>query len=385
MTKNLIAALAVCVIPAMLPAQEALWSGRNNTTSPVISSDNHVTFSLTAPAARQVIVKGDFLPEGHAAMTRSAQGVWLYTTPEPLAPELYSYSFIVDGMSINDPQNVHISRDIASLSNIFIIGGDPADDYMVNKVPHGTVSKVWYPSESSGFDRRMTVYTPAGYETGSERYPVLYLLHGTGGDEEAWNELGRATQILDNLIASGKAKPMIVVMPNGNASKEASPGQSSAGLIAPTAVRTDWEDISFTRNFSEIMEFVDQTYRTLPDKENRAIAGLSLGGQHAAEISFGYPDLFGAVGLFSAAVMRDNCNPVKENETADMIKKQFSGNPPLYLIAIGSDDFLYENNKEYRKWLDSQTIPYTYTESDGGHSWRNWRRYLRDFLPLLFR
>ena len=229
-------AAMVMLASAMAPdasAQQALWSGAQ-VVSPQINEDNTVTFRYSGPNVIRVQVTGDFLPPqkistpngefevpGIAELTQNQNGVWEYTSA-PLEPELYSYSFIVNGQRMNDPSNVYQIRDVATVTSIFIVGGGQADLYKVSDVPHGTVSKVWYDSPSLGMRRRMTVYTPAGYEeSGRIRYPVLYLLHGMGGDEQAWMELGRASQILDNLIAQGKAKPMIVVMPNGNASQEA--------------------------------------------------------------------------------------------------------------------------------------------------------------------
>lgn len=165
---------------------------------------------------------------------------------------------------MNDPSNVYQIRDVATVTSIFIVGGGQADLYKVNDVPHGTVSKVWYDSPSLGMRRRMTVYTPAGYENnGKARYPVLYLLHGMGGDEQAWMELGRASQILDNLIAQGKAKPMIVVMPNGNASQEAAPGETSNGLVQPQFNLPKTMDGTYETSFPEIIEYVDSHYRTI--------------------------------------------------------------------------------------------------------------------------
>lgn len=234
---------ALLLMCAMTFAQQALWGGAP-VVSPEIHDNNTVTFRLKAPKAVKVQVTGDFLPTqkiktpfgefdgpGVADLKENKDGVWEFTTPEPLKPELYSYTFLVDGLKINDPANVYMIRDVASVTNVFIIGGDERIDlYKVNKVPHGTVSKVWYNSPTLGMDRRLTVYTPAGYETSGKRYPVFYLLHGMGGDENAWSELGRTAQILDNLIAQGKAKPMIVVMTNGNAALEAAPGESSLGF-----------------------------------------------------------------------------------------------------------------------------------------------------------
>lgn len=257
-------------------AQQALWSG-SPIVSPEINPDHSVTFRLHAPGARHVQVTGDFLPPqavttprgtfdgpGYADLRRDDSGVWEYTTSSPLAPELYSYSFVVDSLRMNDPSNVYLIRDVASLTNIFIVPGGRAELYSVHDVPHGTVSKVWYDSPALGMKRRMTVYTPAGYEDSGKSYPVLYLLHGMGGDENAWSELGRATQILDNLIASGKAEPMIVVMPNGNASQEAAPGETSEGLKTPTTRLPKTMEGTFEKAFPEIVSFIDSHYRTIP-------------------------------------------------------------------------------------------------------------------------
>ena len=161
-------------------------------------------------------------------LTENKDGVWEFTTPEPLKPELYSYTFLVDGLKITDPSNVYQIRDVASVTNVFIIGGDRADLYKVNKVPHGSVSKVWYHSDVLDLDRRLTVYTPAGYETSGKRYPVFYLLHGMGGDENAWSELGRTAQIMDNLIAQGKAPKGNLFLVHGDQDPLADPAQSKA-------------------------------------------------------------------------------------------------------------------------------------------------------------
>ena len=168
-------------------------------------------------------------------------------------------------------------------------------------MPHGTVRKVWYDSPTAGLQRRMTVYTPAGYETSKRSYPVLYLLHGMGGDEDAWDELGRATQILDNLIAEGKAEPMVVVMPNGNISQEAAPGEGSKGLVVATTQYPKTMDGNFEKAFPDIIRFVEKVYRVKKDKANRAIAGLSMGGFHSIYTALNNPDTFDYIGLFSAA------------------------------------------------------------------------------------
>lgn len=381
--------VAICMMVLLMPvaalAQQALWGG-SKLISPEIHENKTVTFRIKAPKAVKVQVLGDFLSKGVADLVENKEGVWEYTTPEPLAPELYSYAFVVDGLKVNDPNNVYMIRDVATVNNIFIVGGERADLYMVNKVPHGSVSKVWYHSPSLGIDRRMTVYTPAGYETSGKRYPVFYLLHGMGGDENAWSELGRAAQILDNLIAQGKAEPMIVVMTNGNADLEAAPGESSLGYMPPTTRLGKTMEGSFETDFPEVVKFIDKNYRTKANKKNRAIAGLSMGGFHSLHISKQYPDMFDYVGLFSAAIMpgKNATSPVYK-DMEGKLKLQFAKKPALYWIAIGKTDFLYKANREYRKLLDEKGYPYEYFENEDGHIWRNWRIYLTEFTPKLFK
>lgn len=392
--KRLTALTVALLIGVTMFAQQALW-GTAPVVSPEIHDNNTVTFRFKAPKAVRVQLTGDFLPvqknakfeaPGIVDLKEGQEGVWEYTTPEPLKPELYSYSFIVDGLRMNDPTNVYLIRDVSTLTNVFIIGGDRADFYKVNPVPHGTVSRIWYDSPALGLERRMTVYTPAGYETSGKRYPVLYLLHGMGGDEEAWISLGRTAQILDNLIAQGKAKPMIVVMPNGNASQEAAPGESSRGMVPPTMQLPKTMEGSYEQAFHEIVKFIDKNYRTIKSKSGRAIAGLSMGGFHSLHISKQYPDMFNYIGLFSAAIMpnKEVSSPIYENMEGKL-KVQFDKNPALYWIAIGKTDFLYKANEEYRKLLDEKGYKYTYYESDEGHIWKNWRIYLTEFVPMLFR
>lgn len=379
-------------------AQQAIWGG-GNILSPEIHGNNTVTFRLRAPEAQKVQITGDFLPTekketpfgkfdmpGSADLTKNKDGVWEFTTPQPLAPELYSYSFVVDGLKTTDPSNIHLIRDVATLTNVFIIGGERADLYKVNNVPHGTVTRRWYDSPTLNMNRRLTVYTPPGYEQSKDNYPVLYLLHGMGGDEEAWISLGRTAQILDNLIAEGKARPMIVVMPNGNVSQEAAPGESAqktgpAGMQTPKTMEGSMES-----SFPDIVKFIDTNYRTIKKKNGRAIAGLSMGGFHSLHISKEYPDMFDYIGLFSAAIMpgKNAASPVYR-DMDNKLAAQFAGKPALYWIAIGKTDFLYKANEEYRKMLDEKGYPYTYYETDGGHIWKNWRIYLSEFAPMLFK
>jgi enterochelin esterase family protein len=376
-------------------AQQALFS-RNVVKSPEINADNTVTFRLHAPKAITVQVTGDCV-DGVVSMKEDSLGVWSYTTPK-LEPELYSYSFIVNGMRMLDPSNIYQNRDVATWTNIFIITeqkGDKGDLYSVNKVPHGNLSKVWYESPTLKLTRRMTVYTPAGYETG-KNYPVLYLLHGAGGDENAWSELGRAAQILDNLIATGKAKPMLVVMTNGNPNTAAAPGEWDFGMYQPSmggGVQLPQAAASMDESFMDVVNFIEKNYKVAKNKANRAICGLSMGGGHSFAISKRFPNTFDYVGLFSAAVSvgqwGDRTPLLERMNTNEEYNKQmaalFAAKPKLYWIAIGKTDFLYQQNADLRKWLDSKGYPYKYRETDGGHIWRNWRIYLSEFSQMIFK
>ena len=390
----LILTLLVCTTTS---AQQALWGGQE-ITSPEIHANNTVTFRLLAPQATKVEITGDFLPTqkaqtpmgefdvpGAAELTKNAGGVWEYTTPAPLASELYSYSLIVDGVKVIDPNNVYMIRDVASVTSVFIIGGGRADLYRVNDVSHGTVARRWYQSPKLNMTRRITVYTPPDYETGNAKYPVFYLLHGAGGDEEAWIALGRTSQILDNLIAQGKAKPMIVVMTNGNVTQKAAAGEWERGMVKPTLWGDTRMDGEFEAAFTDVLNFVESNYRTINTKSGRAIAGLSMGGFHSLHISKEYPDKFDYVGLFSAAIMPNQnvTSPVYENMDAKL-KTQFATPPKLYWIACGTTDFLYQNNIDFCRKLADNKYPYTYYESGEGHIWKNWRIYLTEFVPMLF-
>ena len=388
--------VAVSVCPVF--AQQSLWGGPN-VVSPQINGDNTVTFRLFAPEAGSVQVTGDCIaerpvsmPDGStvnvrtADMARNADGVWEYTVPEPLASELYSYNLIVDGVKVTDPSNVYMIRDVSSVFSVFIVGGGQGELYKVNDVPHGTVSRMWYHSDVLDMDRRLTVYTPAGYEDSGRKYPVLYLLHGMGGDEEAWISLGRTAQIFDNLIAQRKAGPMIVVMPNGNAWQDAAPGESPVGMVPPMMDRPRSMEGSYETSFPEIVSFIDSHFRTVAKKSGRAVAGLSMGGFHSLHLSCYYPDMFDYVGLFSAAIWpREGLDTPVYRDVDRQIAVQFSKGVALYYIAIGDRDFLYEDNCRYREFLDRNGYPYEYVETGEGHIWKNWRIYLSVFAPRLFR
>lgn len=386
-------ALTVLLSVEGLFAQQALFSGGPQITSPQVNPDNSVTFRLLAPDAREVRLTGDFIPAqgwmpGSELMTKDDKGIWEYTT-KPLDSDLYGYAFTVDGLRMMDPNNVHQIRDVATVTNIVIVGGGQGDLYSVRQVPHGTVTRTWYDSPSNKYvqKRRVTVYTPPGYENSKKKYPVFYLLHGMGGDEEAWINLGRTAQIMDNLIAAKKAKPMIVVMTNGNVVQEAAPGESSLGLYKPTMQLDGTMDGQFESSFKDVIRFVENNYRVIPKSHARAIAGLSMGGYHTLHISRFYHKTFDYIGLFSAAIMPDEKvagSPVYQ-DIEGTLKQQRDNGFSLYWIGIGKEDFLYKANVDYRQLLDKINFPYVYRESGGGHTWTNWRLYLSEFAPLLFK
>lgn len=367
---------------AELPAQQNIFPTPSILVSPEIHPDATVTFRLYLPHARQVIVKGDWLPQGSAPM-QLQDGVWTYHSPA-LAPDLYIYTFNADGTDLIDPNNVYEIRDASSLYNIFLVPGEESDLYKVQDVPHGTVSYRWYFSPSLQKQRRLSVYTPAEYAGSFQRYPVLYLLHGMGGDEEAWMHLGRVSQILDNLIASGKAVPMIVVMGNGNVIQQAAPGESPQGFYTPSFRLPRTMNGEYESSFGDIVSFVDRSYRTQADKAHRAIAGLSMGGFHSLYISANYPDQFGYVGLFSPAIHPEQMSEIYEQMDAKL-RAQADAGYGLYWIGIGSEDFLYSDVEAFRQKLDTLQVPYTYKETGKGHVWSNWRNYLAEFLIQIFK
>ncbi len=378
--------------------------------SPEILPDGRVTFRLLAPEATSVSVTGDW-PGGiystTTPMAKDDKGVWSATVG-PLKPEFWIYAFSVNGVAILDPRNINTRRNTARIENTLLIPGPESADYMVNAVPHGTVSLQWYASQAVAANRRTYVYTPAGYERGNERYPVLYLLHGGSGDEDAWFSCGRASQILDNLIAQGKAKPMIVVMPNGNITRIAAPDY----VTAPPALPANQDPGRFTRFpeslVKDLVPFIDKTYRTRTDRENRAIAGLSVGGAQTMYSAFNNLDRFAWVAAFSGGypVMPDvgidvppppNAASLKGPDIARSIDPEkfaallpqlnSSANARLRLlyISIGTADTLAATHAVVKRVLKEKGMKYTLMEFPGYiHEWPVWRVTLKDLLPRLF-
>lgn len=378
------------------PARRAAGQQAPAVVSPVINADNSVTFVYNDPKAVKVQVRGDF-PNGYKVapspwvefhtfdMEETEPGVFKFTT-EPLESEMYKYNFIVDGKTVIDMNNVYVVRDVADMLNIFFIAGEKGDLYSVNKVNHGTVTARWFDCPTLGYPRRMMVYTPYGYEQSKAKYPVLYLLHGGGGDEDQWMELGRATQIMDNLVAAGKITPMIVVMTNGNAIQQAGPGKGHDGLVSPRArvnaavtygIERE-QQVSFEQSFKDVIAFIDANYRTIKNKSGRAICGLSMGGGHTFTISRMYENTFDYVGVYSAG---GNNN----EETVAQLKKMKSNGLKLYYMGVGRDDFAYNGMQTLKSTIESLDMPSYYRETSEGHIWKNWRIYLTEFSQMIFK
>ena len=361
--------------------------------SPEIKTDNTVIFKLFAPKATEVTMSGEWMSGFGASvpLVKNDTGLWTVTAG-PLNPELYGYTFSVDGVRMIDPNNVQVRRDGSRYESFMIIPGKESELYVSGDVAHGNLTKTWYKSTVLGLTRRLYVYTPAGYETGKDKYPVFYLLHGAGGDEDAWTTMGRAVQILDNLIAAGKARPMIVVMTNGNANQSAA--QNDIPLPAAARQQNMADYMKYAGKFEEslvtdIIPFIEKNYRTYTDKDHRAIAGLSMGGAHTQTITNNNPKLFSYIGVFSMGIMNFGIPPQDaakiDQEREAKIEVLKNSGYKVYWIGCGKDDFLYGSVTNLRSTLDKHNFKYTYRESTGGHTWANWRIYLSEFAPLLFK
>jgi len=403
---SIVTIVTISLISASVSAQERITNAATPAArpqmrrpapviSPDILPDNKVIFRVYSKDATKITVSGEWQAGygGSEALVKNDTGMFSLTVG-PLAPELYGYTFSIDGVNGIDPNNVNVRRDGARYQSFFIVQGVESDLYLQkNGVPHGTVTKVWYRSAVLDIDRRVYVYTPPGYEGSTQKYPVFYLLHGAGGDEDAWTNMGRTAQIMDNLIARGKAKPMIVVMPNGNANQagaqnEVPPvlSQSEQGMAAYQRMAGKFE----THLVKDLLPFIEKNYRTLTGKDNSAIAGLSMGGGHTQTITNDNPGMFSYIGVFSMGIMnmrqQDAAAAAKLEEERDAkIEALKNSGYKLYWIGCGKDDFVYQSVVILRNTLDKHNFKYVYRESTGGHTWANWRIYLSEFAPMLFR
>ena len=351
------------------------FRGQKPIISPEIQNDS-VTFRLKADYATVVKLNGSWMENpwvGTIDMKRGENCVWEVKIPLP-EPEIYTYNFVVDGVVVNDPQNVLVQRDGTRYLPMLIVPGERTENY-VEATRHGSVSHPWYTSKILGMDRRLTVYTPYGYENNpKKKYPVLYLLHGAGGDEEAWISMGRTAQILDNLIEKGLAEPMIVVMPNGN------PGQAAARTLNIPEKPYDWSDPAnrdlYVQSLcTEIVPFIEKNFRAIAKPASRAIAGLSMGGGRTISASILHPEMFDYICPLSAA----------GNMTPEQVATLKKAGVKLYFLACGNTDFLFQNAEEMHGKLVEQGLEHEYFVSEGGHVWSNWRLYLNTFARKLFK
>lgn len=349
--------------------------------APIISpeiGEKTVTFRILAPQAKLVRIYGSWMRsfDSSVNMNKDTAGVWILTIPKP-QPELYTYNFIVDGFNVNDANNVLLQRDGTRYLSVLLVPGELTANYFEAN-QRGNLHKVWYDSPTIGKARRMYVYTPYGYDSGTGRYPVLYLLHGGGGDEDAWVTMGRACQILDNLIEKKLAVPMICVMPNGNPTQEA-----ARTLLLPEGTY-DRNDPKFANLYinsivKDIIPYVERNYRVIASRDARAVSGLSMGGGHTMSVTNEYPGMFGYILPLSMGIRADQ--PDIDAKLQGIKKAGYK----LYWIGCGNEDFTFEGAKLLDQALTRNGMEHTFFVSGGGHTWSNWRIYLNTFGPLLFK
>ncbi len=322
-------------------------------------------------------------------MTKDDQGVWSLTVG-PLVPDFYSYTFTVDGVRTVDPKNPMVKPGLGSLDSLFLVPGEQAEFETTKDVPHGEVRAAWYRSGTLGMPRRLHVYTPPGYEEGSDKYPVLYLLHGAGDEDSGWSTIGRAGFILDNLLAAKQAMPMIVVMPNGSLPRPTNlPGRPAAGEAPSPEFRAAMEAIQnrFTDELlKDVVPFVERTYRVKAGPEDRAIAGLSMGGGQTLRVVTTNPDKFAYVAIWSAGLFGGNADEwEKRNEAFLAAADKVNGSVKRLEICVGDKDFALAGSKALAGVLEKRGVKHDVQISGGGHTWINWRHYLNGLAPKLFR
>ena len=355
--------------------------------SPEVTVDKKITFRLSAPQAQSVrLSAGDIPGLGQAAvLVKGENGIWS-TTVGPVEPGAYRYNFNLDGVATIDPRSPSISE---SNTNVWSLVYVPGADFMDTKnVSHGAVASVDYFSTALNAWRRLHVYTPPGYETSSDKYPVFYLLHGAGDNDHSWTSVGRANYILDNLIAAKKAKPMVVVMPAGH-----TPSAQNAGRGAGFLSATD----AFAREFvTDVMPLVEKRYRVITDRAHTAMAGLSMGGSQTLNIAIPNLQRFAYIGVYSSGLIGEPAptaatatttpnNPTWESRNLAILDNTaLKKGLKLLWFSTGKDDGLLSTTKSTVEMLKKHGFTVVYEESPGAHTWINWRNYLNIFAPQLF-
>jgi enterochelin esterase-like enzyme len=348
--------------------------------SPEVHADGSVTFRLPATNAVSVLLhfEGVTNPPGvkGTLMQKGTDNVWTFTT-RPLAPDIYSYSFNVDGVEMIDPNNPFEKYNLHNTTSQVEVPGPDSLPWQIDDVPHGELHRHLYKSAVAHDEHTYTVYTPPGYNPVShKRYPVLYLLHGYTDDDTAWSQAGRANIILDNLIARGQARSMIVVMPLGYGAPDV------LKLTGTVDTNVLWQanlDKFSNVLLDEVMPRVEKEYRVSTDAKQTAIAGLSMGGAESLSVGLNHPNSFAWIGAFSTGGLTNY--PVRFPALDSGANKKLR----LVWVACGHDDHLYPVNKQFCAWLDAKGVRYTWVEMPGDHSYRVWRPFLAEFVPLLFK
>ena len=355
----------------------------DNLVSPEVHADGKATFRIRAPKAAEVTLFGDWMPVGSKhPMTKDAEGVWSATVG-PLEATLHLYSFTVDGVTMADPVNPRIKLRQRTSASLVEIPAQPnqraAAPWELRNVPHGSVEANWLRStvisnKDGGETRQVFVYLPPGYDKNPrQRYPVLYLLHGSGDTAESWTQAGSANLILDNLIAEQKAKPMIIVMPLGHAVPFGSPREIQAKNVP----------LMEEYMLKEILPWAEAKYRIAPGRQNRALAGLSMGGGQTFAIGFGHLDLFSHIGVFSSAPGQDWA---EKNKAVLADAKGTNAKLKVFWYGVGDQDPVFTRAKEASELFNKNQLRHTFRPIAGGlHTWPVWRRCLSEFAPLLFR
>lgn len=380
------------LLGALVALSSSAWAQRrpNNVISTDIQPDNSVIFRIKAPEATKVEVSGTW-PRALKNMIPMIKKDSIFEVKVgPMPSDMYEYEFIVDGIPALDPNSSLVTRDGAWIQGALFVPGAEADVYDTKNVPHGTMTSVWYNSPAIGMERKMNIYTPPGYEKGGKKYPVMYLLHGGGGDEEVWLSRGRANYILDNLIASGKAEPMIVVITNGNPNTPGAPLSRPQAMnkTLPAGIGSMASGVFEKSLVDDVIPYIEKNYRVIADANHRALTGFSMGGYQTQNISNAHPEMFKyigvmSMGLFSSALR--GLSTYSKEAHVKQLKALQASNPKVYWIGMGNHDFLYDSGVKLRALYDEVGLKYTYRENEGTHDWNSWRMYLKEFSQLCFK
>ena len=348
--------------------------------------DHRVTFRIYAPKASSVTVSGDWVSQGRGAagkLEKDERGVWSATVG-PLVPDFYSYAFNVDGVSTADPKSAFIKQGATTIENMMFVPGDEAAFEDTKPVPHGQLRTEWYQSKTLETMRSMHVYTPPGYEKSNAKYPVFYLLHGGGDEDSGWSTIGRAGFILDNLLAAKKMVPMVVVMPNGSMPR---PANAPPASVPPApGAQNQAQELFANELLNDVMPFVEGNYRVRNDRNSRAIAGLSMGGGQTLRVAPDNLDKFAWVGVWSMGVRGEAGDFIKSHAAFFADPDKTNKQVKLLSVSVGAKDpLVHDASMNLVEILKTNKIKFEFHESEGAHTWINWRHYLNDYAQQLFR